>query len=254
MRLNLSSTARPTLTAVHELSAAGRLAAWGSAALSGEVSPDEAADRVSGPADPGHRVAGLPTEDGPVTLTYAFGRLRALGATGLRLVLSRPGDPGGLPGPAAFTESAVAVGEAVLATGSAQIGLLLLDRGLWSAERVDPDPRTPMSLADAERHLGQVMREATAVLSRLDVASWDPAALDLLAGRSRIRAPSMPPSVPPEALRVLVQAMRVATIVELARANEGGAVTAAEMLARTEVLRDLDAAARRAVEAACSPA
>jgi len=238
---------------VHELSSGGRLAAWGSAALAGAVSPDEAAERVTGPDDPGHRVVGLPGEGGPVNLAYAFGRLRTLGATGLRLVLTRPGDPGGLPGPAPFTEGAVACGEAVIATGSAEVGLLLQGRGLWSAERVDPDRRTPLSLGDADRHLGQVMREAAAVLARLDVASWDPAAADVLAGRPRPRPAALPPSASPEAHRVLDQALRVATIVELARADDSGAVTGAEMLARTEVLRDLDAAARRAIESACSP-
>lgn len=238
---------------MRELSPAGRLAAWGSAALSGTVSPDEAADRVTGPVDPGHRVVGLPGEDGPVNLAYAFGRLRALGATGLRLVLSRPGDPGGLPGPAPFTESAVACGEAVVATGTAQVGLLPQGRGMWSAQRVDPDRRTPLSPADAERHLGQVMREAAEVLARLDVARWDPVAADVLSMRGRAGAPELPPSVPAAVHRLLDQAMRIATIVELARAHPGAAVTAAEMRARTEVLRDLDAAARRAVEAACSP-
>lgn len=238
---------------MHELSPAGRLAAWGNAALSGAVSPDEAADRVTGPTDPAHRVVGLPAEDGPVNLAYAFGRLRALGATGLRLVLSRPGDPGGLPGPPPFTESAVACGEAVVATGSAQVGLLAQGRGMWSAQRVDPDRRTPLSPADAAKHLGQVMREAAEVLARLDVAQWDPVAADVLSMRSRAGAPELPPSVPPAAHRLLDQAMRIATIVELARSNPGAAVTATEMAARTEVLRDLDAAARRAVEAACSP-
>lgn len=237
---------------MHELSPAGRLAAWGNAALSSAVSPDEAADRVTGTTDPGHRVVGLPSEDGPVNLAYAFGRLRALGATGLRLVLSRPGDPGGLPGPAQFTESAVACGEAVLTTGAAQVGLLAQGRGMWSAERVDPDRRTPLSLADAEKHFGQVMREAAEVLARLDIAQWGPAAADVLSLRSRARAPELPPSVTPAAHRLLDQAMRIATIVELARSNPGAAVTATEMRARTEVLRDLDAAARRAVEAACS--
>ena len=237
---------------MRELSPAGRLAAWGNAALSGAVSLDEAADRVPGPTDPGHRVVGLPAEDGPVNLAYAFGRLRALGATGLRLVLSRPGDPGGLPGPAPFTESAVACGEAVVVTGTAQVGLLAQGRGLWSAQRVDPDRRTPLSPADTERNLGQVMREAAEVLARLDVARWDPVAVEVMSMRGRLRAPELPPSVPPASHRLLDQAMRVATIVELARANPGAAVTAAEMQARTEVLRDLDTAACRAVEAACS--
>ena len=39
---------------MRELSPAGRLAAWGNAALSGAVSPDEAADRVTGPTDTPH--------------------------------------------------------------------------------------------------------------------------------------------------------------------------------------------------------
>lgn len=237
---------------MHELSPAGRLAAWGNAALSGAVSPDEAADRVTGPTDPGHRVVGLPGEDGPVNLAYAVGRLRALGATGLRLVLSRPGDPGGLPGPAPFTESAVACGEAVVATGSAQVGLLAQGRGIWSAQRVDADRRTPLSLSDAEKHLGQAMREAAEVLARLDVVPWEPVSADVLSLRDRARAPELPPSSPPAAHRLLDQAMRVATIVELARASPGAAVTATEIAARAEVLRDLDAAARRGVEAACS--
>lgn len=253
MRLNLSSAPRPTLAGVHELPSAGRLAAWGNAALAGTVSPDEAAENVTGPHDAGHRVVGLPAEDAPVTLAYAFGRLRALGANGLRLVLPRPGDPGGLPGPPPFTESAVACGEAVVATGTALVGLLPQGRGLWSAERVDPDRRTPVSLTDAERHLGQVTRDAATVLAGLDVASWDPAAAEVLRQRSAPRPPALPASAPPVAHRVLDQALRIATIVELARANEGAAVTAREMLARTQVLRDLDAAARRAVEAACSP-
>jgi len=251
--LNLWEHRSSYAAAVQELSSAGRLAAWGSAALAGAVSPDEAAENVTGPLDPGHRVLGLPGEDGPVNLAYAFGRLRSLGATGLRLVLARPGDPGGLPGPAEFTECAIACGEAVVATGAAQVGLLAQGRAMWSALRVDPDRRTPVSLADAEKHLGHVLREGAEVLARLDVARWDPAAADVLKRRSRPRAPELPPSSPRAAHQVLAQAMRVATIVELARAGDGGSVSAGEMAARSQVLRDLDAAARRAVEAACSP-
>lgn len=252
--LNLCERPSSYAADVQELSSAGRLAAWGSAALAGAVSPDEAAEKVTGPVDPGHRVLGLPGEDGPVNLAYAFGRLRSLGATGLRLVLSRPGDPGGLPGPAEFTESAVACGEAVVATGAAQIGLLAQGRALWSALRVDPDRRTPVSLADADKHLGHVLREGAAVLARLDVARWDPGAADVLKQRSRPRPPELPPSASATAHQVLAQALRVATIVELARAGDGASVSVGEMAARSQVLRDLDAAARRAVEAACSPA
>ncbi|MGH8894490.1 MAG: hypothetical protein ACRDWY_14480 [Actinomycetes bacterium] len=227
---------------------AGRLAAWGGAVLSGEVSPDEAAVRISGHEDPGHRVVGLRGE-GAVTLAYAFGRLRALGATGLRLVLPRPGDATGLPGPPPFNEQAVDRGCAVLAMG-AGLGLLPDGRATWLASDIDPDRRTPMSLREAEQHLGRVVRESAALLTGLDVARWDPAAADVLPRRSR---PSdLPSSAARSAHNLLDQALRVATIVEVARAGDSAAVSASEVRARDEILRELDEAARRAVEAACS--
>ena len=42
------------------------------------------------------------------------------------------------------------------------------------------------------------------------------------------------------------------TIVEVARQSDGAAVTSVEADARRQVLRDLDTAARRGLEAACS--
>lgn len=56
----------------------GRLAAWGNALLAGLVSPDEAVLSIVG-EDAVHRVEGLPGETGPVGLTLALGRMRALG-------------------------------------------------------------------------------------------------------------------------------------------------------------------------------
>lgn len=238
---------------MQDLCRSGLLAAWGSAALSGGVSPDEAAAAVSGGRDAGHRVAGLPDEDGPVNMAYALGRLRALGATGLRLVLPRPGDAAGLPGPAAFNETAVECGEAVVSVGSAHLGLLPAGRGLWQAHRVEDDPRTPLQLRDADRDLMRATREAAGVLARLDVARWDPDAAALLGERARSRAALLPGSAPAEAHQVLDRALRLAAVLELARRSDGAAVSSGEMQARTQVLRDLDAVTRRAVEAACSP-
>jgi hypothetical protein len=238
---------------VRELSTAGRLAAWGTAALAGAVSPDDAADQVCGSHDAAHRVIGLPDEPQPVNLPYALGRLRALGATGLRLVLPVPGDAAGLPGPAAFNERAISRGEAVVTTGRLQLGLLSESRGTWSAHPVGDGGRAQLPLADAARDLSRAMREATELLVRLDLTRWEPAAAEALAERSRAMRPELPMSADVQAQHVLHQALRVARIVELARTGDGAAVTAAEMTARTEVLRDLDTAARRAVEAACSP-
>lgn len=238
---------------MRELSSAGRLAAWGTAALTGAVSPDEAADEVTGRHDPAHRVHGLPGEPGPVNLTYALARLRALGVTGLRLVLPVPGDATGLPGPPAFNERAVGHGAAVLTVGGPWLGVLPQARGTWSVHDVQPDRRTPMSLRDADRALGAAVREAADALARLDVARWDPAAAQILAGPSEPVRPDLPLCVEPHAQVVLHRALRVAAVVDLARGGDGAAVGSAEMTARLRVLRELDVAARRAVEAACSP-
>lgn len=254
MSVNLSSGPRPSLTGVRELTAAGRLAAWGTAALTGAVSPDEAADEVSGPHDPAHRVTGLPGEAAAVNLPYALARLRALGVTGLRLVLPRPGDTAGLPGPPSFNELAVLAGDAAITVGGTALGLLPGVRGSWSVHAVSLDVRTPQSLAEAGRALGAAMREATELLVRLDLSRWEPAAADVLAARSRAERPALPMSVPVPAHSVLHQALRVAAIVAVATTGDGAAVTAAEMSARSTALRGLDTASRRAIEAACSPA
>jgi len=237
---------------VHELPGAGRLAAWGTAALTGACSLDEAADAVTGPHDAAHRVLGLPGEGTPVTLAYALGRLRFLGAAALRLVLTRPGDPSGLPGPKAFTEGAVAGGAAVVAVG-AEIGLLPAARGDWQTYVVEPDRRTPLSIHDAERALGAVVRDAAEVLAALDVARWDPAAADVISRGTRAASSPLPPSAPPAAHALLARSLRLASVLEVAQASEGAAVSGTAMTARRQVLRDLDTAVRRAVEAACSP-
>ena len=95
MPCNLPTPGRPTLRHMHELTSAARLSAWGSAALEGAVSLDDAADVIAGSDRAAHRVFGLDGEDGGVNVAYALGRLRADGAHGLRLVLPRPGDIGG---------------------------------------------------------------------------------------------------------------------------------------------------------------
>ncbi len=64
-----------------------------------------------------HRVEGLPGEAGPVGLTLALGRLRALGATGFRVALPVPGHPLGLSGPPDFNARALEAEEAVVAYG-----------------------------------------------------------------------------------------------------------------------------------------
>jgi len=241
----------------------GRLTAWGNALLHGQVPPDDAAAAVLG-ADESHRVTGLPG-DAPGDLhglTWALGRLRVLGVKGLRLALPVAGHLLGLTGPAPFNSAALEAGEAVLAVG-VPLGLVPEvtvfgpegDRSatvLWRChETNDTPPADVPSLHEAERELADGLREATLVLTRLDVAGAGPEALRALeAYRRQGHAELLAPGYPPRAVRVLQSARQVSALLGIAAGGHGAAVSASEMAARREVLAPLDRTARRAQVAA----
>lgn len=238
----------------------GMLAAWGNALLAGFVSPDDAALAVVGD-DAVHRVTGLPGEAGPVGLTLALGRLRTLGVTGYRVALPAPGHPLGLSGPPEFNARALEAEEAVVASG-APYGLVpeitaVGPEGdqhvevLWHCLPIrEAPPADVPSLGEAERELAEALRDATEVLSRLDVAGSGPmaeAALDAYRARAERGREVLAPGYPPRAVRVLELAQRVGLLVSLAYEHgPGGAVSASEMAARGEALRPVERVARRA--------
>ncbi|QDY76102.1 hypothetical protein [Streptomyces qinzhouensis] len=242
----------------------GRLAVWGNALLAGLVSPDDAAVAIRG-EDAVHRVRGLPSESGVVGLTLALGRLRTLGVTGWRVALPVSGHPLGLSGPAGFNARALAAGEAVVGHG-APWGLVpsVTEAGpagdvhvevVWECLPVrDAPPADVPSLGEAERELAEGLREATRVLSRLDVAASGPvaeAAIDAYRARAEAGGAALAPGYPPRAVRVLELAQRVGLLVSVAYENgHGGAVSASEMAARGEALRPVERVARRARVAA----
>ncbi|MGV9907593.1 hypothetical protein ACWDU8_34810 [Streptomyces sp. NPDC003388] len=242
----------------------GRLAAWGNALLAGLVSPDDAALAIVG-EDAVHRVRGLPGEQGPAGLTLALGRLRALGVTGLRVALPAPGHPLGLSGPPEFNARALDAEEAVLCFGAA-FGLVpeVSEAGpdgdvhvevVWHVLPVrEAPPADVPSLGEAERELAEALREATEVLSKLDVAGSGPvaeAAIDAYRARSERGREVLAPGYPPRAVRVLELAQRVGLLVSLASGKgHGGAVSASEMAARGAALRPVERTARRAQVAA----
>ncbi|MGW2068194.1 hypothetical protein ACWCPK_07145 [Streptomyces sp. NPDC001953] len=242
----------------------GRLTAWGNALLAGLVSPDDAAAAIV-EDDASHRVEGLPGERGPVGLTFALGRLRALGASGLRVALPAPGHPLGLSGPPEFNARALEAEEAVLCHGAA-FGLVPeIHRSgpdgdvhvevLWHCLPMrEAPPADVPSLGEAERELAEALREATDVLSRLDVAGSGPvaeAAIDAYRARAERGGQILAPGYPPRAVRVLELARRVGLLISVAYENgHGGAVTASEMAARTDALRPVERTARRAQVAA----
>ncbi|MFE7357889.1 hypothetical protein ACFU8Q_33335 [Streptomyces sp. NPDC057543] len=242
----------------------GLLAAWGNALLAGLVSPDDAALAIVG-EDAVHRVEGLPGETGPVGLTLALGRLRALGVTGFRVALPAPGHPLGLSGPPDFNARALEAEEAVVAFG-APYGLVpevhevgpegdLHVEVVWHCLPVrEAPPADVPSLGEAERELAEALRDATAVLSRLDVAGSGPvaeAAVDAYRARTERGREVLAPGYPPRAVRVLELAQRVGLLISVAYENgHGGAVSASEIAARGEALRPVERVARRAQVAA----
>jgi hypothetical protein len=242
----------------------GRLAAWGNALLAGLVSPDDAALAVVG-NDAVHRVAGLPGESAPVGLTLALGRLRTLGVTALRVALPAPGHPLGLSGPPEFNARAMDAEEAVICHGAA-LGLVpeVYEAGpegdvhvevVWHCLAVrEASPADVPSLGEAERELADALREATEVLTRLDVAASGPvaeAAIDAYRARAERGREVLAPGYPPRAVRVLELAQRVGMLISVAYENgHGGAVSAAEMAARAQALRPVERTARRAQVAA----
>ncbi len=245
------------------------------------VSPDDAAIAIVG-EDAVHRVEGLPGETAPVGLTLALGRLRALGASGLRVALPAPGHPLGLSGPPEFNARALEAEEAVICEGAA-LGLVpeVYEAGpegdvhvevVWHCLPVREAPAADVpSLGEAERELAEALRDATEVLTRLDVAGSGPVAEAAVAAyRARVdgaaRSASMrgggratggrgrevlAPGYPPRAVRVLELAQRVGMLVSLvSESGHGGAVSASEMVARGEALRPVERVARRAQVAA----
>lgn len=212
-----------------------------------------------------HRVEGLPGESGPVGLTLAMGRLRTLGVTGLRVALPAPGHPLGLSGPPEFNARALEAEEAVVGFG-APYGLVpeVYEAGpegdvhvevLWHCLPVrEAPPADVPSLGEAERELAEALRDATRVLSRLDVAGSGPvaeAALDAYRARAEAGREVLAPGYPPRAVRVLELAQRVGLLISLAYENgHGGAVSASEMAARGQALRPVERTARRAQVAA----
>ncbi|MFY1676298.1 MULTISPECIES: hypothetical protein [unclassified Streptomyces] len=247
---------------------AGRLTSWGNALIAGYVAPDDAVGAIVG-GDASHRVVGVPGESVPVGLTLALGRLRALGAKGLRLALPAPGHPLGLSGPPEFNARAMEAEEAVVCAGTA-LGLVpevhavgpSTDRHvevLWHCLPVwEAVPADVPSLGEAERELAEALREATEVLTRLDVAASGPAsraALEAYRARAEDGEEVLAPGYPARAARVLVLARRVGTLIALAHeGGHGGAVSASSMAARVAALRPVERTARRARVAAYNSA
>ena len=235
-----------------DLPDSGRLAWWLTAWLRGLASPDDLVTAVLDD-DAAHHVAGLPGQDDLVPLALTLGALRATGATGAGLALPVDGDPVGLGGPVPFNAEALEAGEAVvLVGGGAGLVPLRLGRGVvWhcqeAARRQVPD------IGEADRALrGELIVTANA-LAALEVARWRPEVADELSNLQHRVDPVAPPGTPALCVDLAGRALQALGIVDLALADDGAAITAAEIEQRRTALTGLARAGRRALVAACSP-
>lgn len=239
-----------------------RFVAWVRAWRAGLVPFDEVPDEVAG--DEEHLVADAPGTWTDVPLRDALPILSKLTPDEIRLVLPVPGDPRGLPGPGPFTGAAMLAGEAVVTRGLGFIpevrqhtsgSGMTFETVLW---RVYPLPETAAatyldtSAAEAEAELSAALAEATAALSRLDVAQWRPEFSGALAAlRNPNTAPNLPPGFDPRARRLFVRASLLDRVLALAGQVEFG-VNGYDAQQRDAALRPLNAACRRALVAACN--
>ncbi|GAB2673648.1 hypothetical protein [Thalassiella azotivora] len=209
------------------------------------------------------------------------------------VVLPVPGHALGLPGPPSLNVAALDAGECVLvhpldARGAARgpvpgpasgaggtaggaaggAGLVpeveefgsWLEPGAsvtWRVHAANPRRVTDLgSLSEAERALREALVTSTEVIAGLDVERWRPDAADRIAAirDGGLDRRVVPPGTPGRALRVLATAARVRAVVELAREDDGAAVSGWQADRRSHALREVDQVARRALVAAVEDA
>ena len=162
------------------------------------------------------------------------------------LALPLPGSLAPLRGPAAFNLAAVEQGEAVVAS-TAGIGLVPIRVGqavqwrIFSAER----PLAPSSPSEAERALNEVVIDAAATLSRLDVASgtWP---------EPPPAAAALPPGYTSRQRATVQRAARLLAACDAALLNDGASISSFEANRRAEELRRVRAKAGDALGSAVS--
>ncbi|KRF17130.1 hypothetical protein ASG90_07350 [Nocardioides sp. Soil797] len=229
-----------------------RMAWWLSAWLRGDATPDDVLDGVLD-GDAAHHVAGLPGDSGPQSLVLALGPLRRLGPTSAGLALPAAGDLTGLGGPPAFNAAALEAGEAVVLEGAGH-GLVPHRAGagvvwqLMAAERRQLD-----DLRETDRSLRAAITTTATTLADLEVAKWRPEIADELMNLRHVPTYASPAGTPRQAVSLAGRALQAAGIAELAGQDDGGTMSAWEIAQRTDALRPLEYAARRALVAACSP-
>lgn len=242
----------PTLRSVLSVPLSARVACWLNAWLQSRESADATISGVDGCLGGGEFA--LLSDGGTLSTALFLGELRRRGVRRASSALPVPGDPLGLGGPAAFNAEVLEVGEGVLLHG-AELGLIprrLDGRVRWRVGTARPPSYLP-TVAEADRELRATLLRTANRLATLDVASWRPEVADLLTTlRHPARDDADVPFASAESARLASDALRAVEVVAVARADDGGAVSAFEASSRADALRPLDSAARAALVAATS--
>jgi hypothetical protein len=217
------------------------LAWWLTAWLRGHEQTDHVLDELAGDT---HLLHGGSALDLLV-------RARGTGATYAGLALPVDGDPLGLGGPPAFNAAALDAGQAVVV---GDLGLVPEEQGETVQWRTFEATRRQLpDVGEADRGLREELLGAAADLADLDVARWRPEAADALMNLHHRPAVDAPLGTPARCVDLAARGLQAWAIVDLALADDGGAVSAYEVERRRALLQPLGRAARRAIVAACSP-
>jgi len=239
-----------------------RFVAWVRAWRAGLVPFDELADEIE--AGEEQMVADVPGTWTDVPVRQALPIFAKVHPDDIRLVLPAPGDPRGLPGPGPLTGAALLAGEAVMAPSFGVVPEVRrhtsgsgveFETVLWRVFPVtDYRPVFQLGAAEAESELTTALGEATAQLTKLDVAQWKP---ELAGALQALRRPESTATLPigfdPRARRLFARASILDQVLALAGTSApGGAVNNYEAQQRDAALRPLTSACRQALVAACN--
>jgi hypothetical protein len=254
------------------------LSVWATAYLRGQADVPTVLAAVTGDDEPhllrvesAHAIVGPDPAPGDLAELLVAARLSR--AHRFRLVLAVPGDPLGLPGPAAFDRAAMHAQEAVVIeseTGEPMAGLVpdvtvfgsRWEPGAqvtWTLHPVGTNVATTRTVSEADRELREAIIVAGSTLAELDLVDLDE---DSLGSLARLRhdddspASALPAHTVPRSVHVLSTAWRMRLLVDLALSQGRGTtpVDARGQAKRIETLRALDDVARRAVVTAINTA
>lgn len=228
---------------------------WGTAWLRG-LADTPAVELALAAFSPVHTVESSPGGPSPAAGNGVEQLLLSLGrggATGLGIALPVEGDLLGLGGPPSLNAAALDAGAALLSY-PADVAAVPWTVGAGTTWTLyEANRRQVPDVGEADRALRLAVLECGRRLAELDVASWSPDTVDAFDDLRRPFEVDAPPGIPSECVGLAARGTQMEALVHTALADHGGAVSAAEIRARRDVLDALSRHARRALVAACSP-